>query len=211
MGLIELHQVAKTIKRRQLLHHVEASIERGSITTLEGINGSGKTLILKALLGLITVTGQVVVAGKTVSPQEAYPIKAGILIENPSLIDDFTAMKNLELLARLDPTIQPQQLDDLLTYFELTRFPTQKVRKFSLGMKQKLGIAEAFLGGYPLIVLDEPTNALDHNSIIKLIDLIQRFNANGSTFVIASHNHEFVEQVATHKLSVKEGTIQHES
>ena len=66
MGLIELHQVAKTIKRRQLLHHVEASIERGSITTLEGINGSGKTLILKALLGLITVTGQVVVAGKTV-------------------------------------------------------------------------------------------------------------------------------------------------
>ncbi len=179
MGLIELHQVAKTIKRRQLLHHVEASIERGSITTLEGINGSGKTLILKALLGLITVTGQVVVAGKTVSPQEAYPIKAGILIENPSLIDDFTAMKNLELLARLDPTIQPQQLDDLLTYFELTRFPTQKVRKFSLGMKQKLGIAEAFLGGYPLIVLDEPTNALDHDSIIKLIDLIQRFNANG--------------------------------
>ena len=189
MGLIELHQVAKTIKRRQLLHHVEASIERGSITTLEGINGSGKTLILKALLGLITVTGQVVVAGKTVSPQEAYPIKAGILIENPSLIDDFTAMKNLELLARLDPTIQPQQLDDLLTYFELT----------------------TFLGGYPLIVLDEPTNALDHDSIIKLIDLIQRFNANGSTFVIASHNHEFVEQVATHKLSVKEGTIQHES
>ncbi|MUW26091.1 ATP-binding cassette domain-containing protein [Lactobacillus rhamnosus] len=140
MGLIELHQVAKTIKRRQLLHHVEASIERGSITTLEGINGSGKTLILKALLGLITVTGQVVVAGKTVSPQEAYPIKAGILIENPSLIDDFTAMKNLELLARLDPTIQPQQLDDLLTYFELTRFPTQKVRKFSLGMKQSWGL-----------------------------------------------------------------------
>ena len=211
MGLIELHQVAKTIKRRQLLHHVEASIERGSITTLEGINGSGKTLILKALLGLITVTGQVVVAGKPVSPQEAYPIKAGILIENPSLIDDFTAMKNLELLARLDPTIQPQQLDDLLTYFELTRFPTQKVRKFSLGMKQKLGIAEAFLGGYPLIVLDEPTNALDHDSIIKLIALIQRFNANGSTFVIASHDHEFVEQVATQKLSVKEGTIQHES
>lgn len=72
-------------------------------------------------------------------------------------------------------------------------------------MKQKLGIAEAFLGGYPLIVLDEPTNALDHDSIIKLIALIQRFNANGSTFVIASHDHEFVEQVAAQKLSVKEG------
>lgn len=209
MAFIELHQVSKIIKHRELLHQVNAEIERGSITTLEGINGSG-TLILKALLGLMTVTGDVSVAGKSVNVQEAYPIKAGILIENPSLIDDFSAYKNLELLARLDTTLQPKQIHNLLDYFELTRFPEQKVRKFSLGMKQKLGIAEAFLGGYPLIILDEPTNALDHNSIIKLIQLIQAYNANGSTFIIASHDHDFVEQVATHKLFVKEGTISHE-
>ena len=158
----------------------------------------------------MTVTGDVSVAGKSVNVQEAYPIKAGILIENPSLIDDFSAYKNLELLARLDTTLQPKQIHNLLDYFELTRFPEQKVRKFSLGMKQKLGIAEAFLGGYPLIILDEPTNALDHNSIIKLIQLIQAYNANGTTFIIASHDHDFVEQVATHKLFVKEGTISHE-
>jgi len=210
MAFIELHQVSKIIKHRELLHQVNAEIERGSITTLEGINGSGKTLILKALLGLMTVTGDVSVAGKSVNVQEAYPIKAGILIENPSLIDDFSAYKNLELLARLDTTLQPKQIHNLLDYFELTRFPEQKVRKFSLGMKQKLGITEAFLGGYPLIILDEPTNALDHNSIIKLIQLIQAYNANGSTFIIASHDHDFVEQVATHKLFVKEGTISHE-
>ena len=207
MTFIELHQVAKVIKHRQLLHQVNAKIDRGNIATLEGINGSGKTLILKALLGLISVTGNVTVAGKNVRTQDDYPIKAGILIENPSLIDDFTAAKNLELLARLDPNIQSSQIQDLLTYFDLTRFPKQKVRKFSLGMKQKLGIAEAFLGGYPLIVLDEPTNALDHDAIGKLVKLIHDYHAKGATFIIASHDHDFVEQVATQKLLVKEGTI----
>ena len=210
MSFIELNEVGKVVKRRPLLHDVSADIPEGSITVLEGINGSGKTLILKAILGLINTSGEVIVNGKKMKVQEPYPIKAGILIENPSLIEEFTAHKNLELLAKLDPDIQEKQINDLLTYFDLTRFPKQKVKKFSLGMKQKLGIAQAFLGAYPLIVLDEPTNALDHESIGKLIRLIDGYNRKGSTFVIASHDHEFVNKVATQKLYVQEGTINHE-
>lgn len=210
MSFIELKQVGKVVKRRPLLHDVSADIPEGSITVLEGINGSGKTLILKTILGLINTSGKVIVNGKKMKVQEPYPIKAGILIENPSLIEEFTAHKNLELLAKLDPDIQEKQINDLLAYFDLTRFPKQKVKKFSLGMKQKLGIAQAFLGAYPLIVLDEPTNALDHESIVKLIRLIDDYNRKGSTFVIASHDHEFVNKVATQKLYVQEGTINHE-
>lgn len=210
MSFIELNEVGKVVKRRPLLHDVSADILEGSITVLEGINGSGKTLILKAILGLINTSGEVIVNGKKMKVQEPYPIKAGILIENPSLIEEFTAHKNLELLAKLDPDIQEKQINDLLAYFDLTRFPKQKVKKFSLGMKQKLGIAQAFLGAYPLIVLDEPTNALDHESIGKLIRLIDGYNRKGSTFVIASHDHEFVNKVATQKLYVQEGTINHE-
>lgn len=210
MGFIELKQVGKIVKKRPLLHDVSADIPEGSITVLEGINGSGKTLILKTILGLINTSGKVIVNGKKMKVQEPYPIKAGILIENPSLIEEFTAHKNLELLAKLDPDIQEKQINDLLAYFDLTRFPKQKVKKFSLGMKQKLGIAQAFLGAYPLIVLDEPTNALDHESIVKLIRLIDDYNRKGSTFVIASHDHEFVNKVATQKLYVQEGTINHE-
>ena len=210
MSFIELNEVGKVVKRRPLLHDVSADIPEGSITVLEGINGSGKTLILKAILGLINTSGEVIVNGKKMKVQEPYPIKAGILIENPSLIEEFTAHKNLELLAKLDPDIQEKQIKDLLAYFDLTRFPKQKVKKFSLGMKQKLGIAQAFLGAYPLIVLDEPTNALDHESIGKLIRLIDGYNRKGSTFVIASHDHEFVNKVATQKLYVQEGTINHE-
>ena len=210
MNLIELKQVGKKVKGRSLLHDINANILENSIAVLEGINGSGKTLILKALLGLITVTGEVKVRGKKMKVQDPYPIKAGILIENPSLIEDFNAYKNLELLAKLDPNIQEKQITELLEYFDLTRFPKQKVKKFSLGMKQKLGIAQAFLGAYPLIVLDEPTNALDHESIAKLVKLITKYNRAGSTFVIASHDHEFVNKVATQKLYVQEGTINHE-
>ncbi|MCT6902681.1 MAG: ATP-binding cassette domain-containing protein [Lactobacillus sp.] len=210
MSFIELNEVGKVVKRRPLLHDVSADIPEGSITVLEGINGSGKTLILKTILGLINTSGEVIVNSKKMKVQEPYPIKAGILIENPSLIEEFTAHKNLELLAKLDPDIQEKQINDLLAYFDLTRFPKQKVKKFSLGMKQKLGIAQAFLGAYPLIVLDEPTNALDHESIGKLIRLIDGYNRKGSTFVIASHDHEFVNKVATQKLYVQEGTINHE-
>ncbi len=210
MSFIELNEVGKVVKRRPLLHDVSADIPEGSITVLEGINGSGKTLILKAILGLINTSGEVIVNDKKMKVQDPYPIKAGILIENPSLIEEFTAHKNLELLAKLDPDIQEKQINDLLAYFDLTRFPKQKVKKFSLGMKQKLGIAQAFLGAYPLIVLDEPTNALDHESIGKLIRLIDGYNRKGSTFVIASHDHEFVNKVATQKLYVQEGTINHE-
>ncbi|RHW51417.1 ATP-binding cassette domain-containing protein [Lactobacillus sp. ESL0233] len=210
MSFIELKQVGKVVKKRALLHDINACIEQNSITTLEGINGSGKTLILKAILGLIKVTGSITVNGKLVKPEEPYPVKAGILIENPSLIEEFTAYQNLLLLAKLDSNIQIEEINYLLDYFDLSRFPKQKVKKFSLGMKQKLGIAQALLGKYPLIVLDEPTNALDQESIAKLVKLIHKYQHDGLTFLIATHDSNFVEQVATKELSVQEGTINYE-
>lgn len=211
MNLIELQNVSKEIKHQQLLHEINAGFANNSISTLQGINGSGKTLILKAILGLITVNGTVTVNGKLVKVTDPYPLKAGILIENPSLIEDFTAYRNLELLAKLDPRINLQEIDKLLTDFDLAQVPKQKVKKFSLGMKQKLGIAQAFLGSYPLIVLDEPTNALDQDSIQKLIALIHDYNQKGVTFIIASHDQNFVDEVATQKFLVKEGTILNET
>ncbi|RMC24358.1 MULTISPECIES: ATP-binding cassette domain-containing protein [unclassified Lactobacillus] len=210
MSFIELKQVGKVIKKQPLLHDINANIHQNSITVLEGINGSGKTLILKALLGLIKVTGSVLVNQQQVLPNKPFPVKAGILIEKPSLIEDFTAYKNLELLIKLDPSIPIGQINDLLQYFDLNRFPKQKVKKFSLGMKQKLGIAQAFLGEYPLIILDEPTNALDQKSILKLVDLIKSCNQRGTTFIIASHDLQFIDQVATSRLNVEEGTITYE-
>ncbi|MFC6164164.1 ATP-binding cassette domain-containing protein [Lactiplantibacillus dongliensis] len=207
MSLIELVKVSKKVKGQTLLNEVSLTIEGGEIAVFEGINGSGKTLILKAILGLIKTTGQVKIKGQVLKAGEAFPVQAGIMIESPSVIEEFTAKKNLALLAKLLPSVNDVQINQLLTQFELPNTGSKRVRKFSLGMRQKLGIAQAMLGVSELIILDEPTNALDAESVDNLVEYIHQLNQQGSTFLIASYDREFVAQVATRKFMVKAGQV----
>ena len=116
------------------------------IKAVEGIKGSGKTLIIEALLGLIKVSGTIKINGNIVDKTKPVHIKAGIMIENHSIIEEFNAYKNLDLLRQLDPEVHTEKITEQLTYFELNKCPKQKTKHFSLGMKQKLGIAQALLG-----------------------------------------------------------------
>ena len=205
MSFIELKNVEKTKRGRKLLSNINLQIDKGEIATIQGINGSGKTLLLKAILGILKTTGEVKVANQIVTPKDKFPIKAGILIENPSVINEFSAYKNLDLLAKLDSNILEKDILELLEYFDL---PNDKVKNFSLGMKQKFGISQAFLGKYPLIILDEPTNALDDDSIQKLVNLIKQYNEKYSTtFVIVSHDKDFVKEISTKQFIIEEGRI----
>lgn len=208
MAYITLEHVSKTIKKIQLLQGISMQIEKGDIVALEGINGSGKTLIIRAILGLIKTTGEIKVNGQVIHVGEKYPVKAGILIENPSLIEEFTAFRNLKLLAELQDNVTDDAIISLLKEFDLPYEGKQKVKKFSLGMKQKLGIAQALLGSNELVILDEPTNALDQNSIHKLKAYIKKINTQyNSTFVIASHDPQFIENLATKHFSVAGGVV----
>ena len=204
---IEFNNVSKEIKKRKLLNNVNFQVSEQSIIALEGINGSGKTLILEALLGLIKVSGTIKINGNIVDTTKPFPIKAGIMIENPSIIEEFNAYQNLDLLRQLDPEVHTEKITELLTYFELNKFPKQKTKHFSLGMKQKLGIAQALLGQYPLIILDVPTNALDADSLTKLKEKIINYQSKGTTFIIASHDHEFLKSIATKHLIVNDGRV----
>lgn len=208
MTYITLNHVSKTLKGTPLLQDVSVSINKGDIVALEGINGSGKTLIIRAILGLIKTSGEIKVDSKPVHIGEKYPVKAGILIENPSLIEEFTALTNLELLADLQDNVTQEDIISLLKEFNLPFQGKQKVKKFSLGMKQKLGIAQALIGNSELIILDEPTNALDQTSIQNLIRYIKKLNQElNITFIIASHDLPFIESLATKHFIVKEGTV----
>ncbi|MHC5252813.1 ABC transporter ATP-binding protein [Listeria kieliensis] len=208
MTYITLNHVSKTLKGTPLLQDISVSINKGDIVALEGINGSGKTLIIRAILGLIKTSGEIKVDGKPVHIGEKYPVKAGILIENPSLIEEFTALTNLELLADLQDNVTQEDIISLLKEFNLPFRGKQKVKKFSLGMKQKLGIAQALIGNSELIILDEPTNALDQTSIQNLIRYIKKLNQElNITFIIASHDLPFIEALATKHFIVKEGTV----
>lgn len=210
MVFIKLNSVSKEVKHRRLLNDVSLEIKKGEIASLEGINGSGKTLLLKAILGLIRTSGDVYVNDQKVLVQNRYPVRAGILIENPSLIENFSASKNLELLADLQTGITKDNIAELLAQFNLNQVAGEKVKNFSLGMKQKLGIAQALLGNNDLIILDEPTNALDTDSIENLIQIIRKINQTGSTFIIASHDHDFIQKISTHRFNVKEGEVDEE-
>ena len=115
---IEFNNVSKEIKKRKLLNNVNFQVSEQSIIALEGINGSGKTLILEALLGLIKVSGTIKINGNIVDTTKPFPIKAGIMIENPSIIEEFNAYQNLDLLRQLDPEVHTEKITELLTYFE---------------------------------------------------------------------------------------------
>ncbi|WP_225419830.1 ATP-binding cassette domain-containing protein [Levilactobacillus cerevisiae] len=207
MELIRLTNVRKQFGRQQVLRDVSFQIEVGTIAALMGINGSGKTLILKSMLGLMKTQGEITIKGVPLKVGRAYPVSAGIMIESPSVLPEFSAVTNLELIADLLPDVTNQAILDLLREFDLPTTRSAKVRNFSLGMKQKLGIAQAVLGGSELIVLDEPTNALDAASIEKLITYLRQLRTDGSTLVIASHDEAFVTAIADQRIRVEAGTI----
>ncbi|MFD1418000.1 ATP-binding cassette domain-containing protein [Companilactobacillus keshanensis] len=207
MSFIKLESVSKQIKGQLLIKNVTFQINKGEIATFEGINGSGKTLILKAILGLIKTNGNISINDQQVNVKNKYPISAGMLIEKPSLIEQLTAFQNLKLLAQLQDKISDDDIIKLLISLGLDGHIHQKVKHFSLGMKQKVGIAQALLGNNKLIVLDEPTNALDEESVASLINIIKDFNTSQTTFLITSHDSNFINQISTKPFIVRNGVI----
>ncbi|WP_125714185.1 ATP-binding cassette domain-containing protein [Companilactobacillus kedongensis] len=207
MILISLQSVSKKVKNRILIDNATLSINQGDIATFEGINGSGKTILLKAILGLIKTTGTIKVNDNLILTKDKYPIKAGILIENPSLIDNMTAFQNLNLLAQLQENISNNDIIELLESLGLSNNVHQMVKKFSLGMKQKVGIAQALLGENPLIILDEPTNALDETSIDNLIKKIKELKNKNITFLVTSHDKELIRKISTRRFVVRNGAV----
>lgn len=207
MKFIELEAVNKRLNDQLLIDNVNLKIDQGEIVTFEGINGSGKTIILKAILGLIKIDGKISIDQQIINPKIKYPISVGILIERPSLFENMTAFQNLKLLARLQDNVNNNDITQLLTLLGLKENIHQKVKKFSLGMKQKVGIAQALLGRNQLIVLDEPTNALDKESIESLVKIIKDFNTDKTTFLVTSHDAQFLQKISTKHFRIENGGI----
>ena len=193
--MIKLIDVLKEHQRNQLLKNINLEIERGKVYGFKGPNGSGKTMLLRAILGLIKVDGQVMINNEPLKFGSKYPLKVGVFIEKPSIITEFTALKNLKLVAALKGITDINEMTKYLVELGLDYKDKRKVRKYSLGMKQKVGIAQTLMGDPELIVLDEPTNALDRKSIEKLVQILEKLKQQGCTILIASHQFEDIESV----------------
>lgn len=206
--MIHANHLTKTIGRTTVLDDVTAVFANGRITGLQGINGSGKTMLIRAIAGLIKPTsGTITVDGQRLWKDIALPPSIGALIENPSFLDAYTGFVNLKMLASFRERATDTDLRSILQTVGLDPDDKRKYRKYSLGMKQRLGIAAAVMERPDVVLLDEPTNALDESGLAMLHDLIRAQRERGAVVVIASHDREFLLSLADEVYEFAEGHV----
>ena len=193
MGYLELRNVTKVIGPETVLDCVSFEVDRGQVVGLEGRNGSGKTMAMRVACGLIRPTeGCAVVDGRELWADAEFPPSVGLLIEGPALLDSCSARKNLELLASIKHVASASDIERSLERVGLDSHDRRHVRKYSLGMKQRAGIAMALMEAPDLLILDEPTNALDEGAREVLVKIIGEERARGAAALLSSHDSDFL-------------------
>lgn len=205
---VEVKNVSKVLDGNIILDSISCSLEAGKVYGLCGKNGSGKTMLLKAMCGLVRIDeGEIAVGGELLGKGHEFPEDVSALIENPGFIGNYSGMKNLVILSQIRKRIGQETIRTYMDRFQLDPDSGKKVKKYSLGMKQKLGIIAAFMENSRLILLDEPTNALDEESVKVLNEMIHEAGENGSTVVITSHDHEELKSVSDYMFRIESGKI----
>ena len=186
---MEVIEVSKVIRKHTVLDRVSCSMHSGKIYGIQGINGSGKTMLMRVLIGLIhPSSGKVLIDGKELGKELEFPKSIGFLLENPTFLDRYSGYQNLKMLASVKKIISDEEINKVLCLVGLDEEAAKKkYRKYSLGMKQRLGIAIALLNSPKLLILDEPTNGLDPIGIQELRSLIRSFPSKGITVILSSH------------------------
>ena len=203
-----VEDVTKTIRSRRVLQQISLQVSGGEVVGLEGVNGSGKTMLMRTVCGLVRPTsGRVVIDGEVIGKDRDMPQSLGVLIENPAFLDAYTGWENLELLARLRGTYIRAELEHILERVGLDPRDTRRYRAYSLGMRQRLGIAAAVMQRPDLLIFDEPTNALDADGVEMVIRLICEERDRGAAVIVACHDHTVMRRVADRIYHMVEGSI----
>lgn len=205
---IQTVNVSKKIGKNQVLKNISITMESGNIYGLQGINGSGKTMLMRMISGLIRPSaGKVYVDQKNISTEKRFPCSIGMLLENPSFLSNYTGFQNLKLLASLNNRITDRQICGTLQDVGLNPNDGRKYRKYSLGMKQRLGIAAAVMEAPELLILDEPMNALDSNGMELVSEMILREKHRGSLVILACHDMETLYALADKIFVLEDGKL----
>lgn len=205
---IIIENYTKKIKNATILDNINLSMEGGKIYGLKGKNGSGKTMLMRAICGLITPTqGSVSVDGNVIGKDISFPESIGLLIEYPGFVGSYSGFKNLKMIASINERITDEQVRDTIKQVGLDPFDKKAFRKYSLGMKQKLGIACAIMESPDIIILDEPVNALDESGVLMVRDILERHKQRGALIIIACHDKEELELLSDEIFVIEEGKI----
>lgn len=205
---IIVKSATKYIKKALILDDVNIQLTGGKIYGLKGPNGSGKTMLMRLLCGLIRPTsGEVWIDGKKLGKDMDFPESVGLLIENPAFLPNYTGYENLELLAQIRGKIGAEQICQSLMEVGLEPDDPRRYRKYSLGMKQRLGIAAAIMEKPDLLIVDEPTNALDDSGVEQICTILRRERERGALVVIACHDSLLLETLSDEIYKIYEGKV----
>lgn len=204
--MVELKNVNKSLSKRLILDNISYKFEYGKVYGLCGTNGSGKTMLLRAICGLIVPdSGEIAIDGKVLHKDISFPPSVGIVIENMTLLPGYNAFDNLKLIAQIKKVASDDDIKNAINRVGLKS--DLKVRKFSLGMKQRLNIAQAVFEKPKIILLDEPTNALDDSGVKLVYDIIKEEKERGALIIIATHHEEDLKEMCDVILRVSEGRL----
>lgn len=201
-------RVTKVIGKHKVIDQVSCTMQTGNITGLKGINGSGKTMMMRLIAGLIYPTeGQVIVDGKSVGKEISFPPSLGVMLESPSFLNPYSGYENLKLLAGINRRISTDEIEGALSRVGLLDNKDKAYKKYSLGMKQRLGIAAAIMEHPAVLLLDEPTNSLDESGVELVKQIVREEKDRGATVVLSCHDASVLEDLADEIIPIQGGKI----
>lgn len=205
---INIDNISKSFDKGLVLNNINLYFESGKVYGLKGRNGSGKTMLLRAISGLILPDkGTIKIDDKILGDDLSFPPSVGVLIENPGYIPELSGKENLRNIADIKSVVSDKEINEIMKYFDLEPESKKPVKKYSLGMKQKLGLCMAFMEDPELILLDEPMNALDEKAVNDLKDLILKKEKEGKLIIIASHDLEDLEELTNEIIEMQNGEV----
>lgn len=206
--MIKIENVTKVIKGKTILDNINFTFEQGTVYGLYGRNGSGKTMLLRLIAGLIFPTkGRVLFDDKVLHKDISFPPSVGVIIENTSLLPQYDAFTNLKILSKIKNIASDEDIKNAIELVGLNPESKDKVKTYSLGMRQKLAIAQAIFECPELLLIDEPTNALDEKSIDNIRKLLIDIKETGKTIIIASHNKDDLRILADITINMEDGRL----
>lgn len=208
MNGIEIKELSKVIRKNMVLDGISMKMIPGRIYGFRGINGSGKTMLMRCIIGLIHATeGSVIIDGKVIGKDIEFPESIGFLLENPAFLDGYTGLQNLRMLTSLKGGMSDEELIKLLERVGLKDAAGKKYKKYSLGMKQRLGIAAAVMENPDILVLDEPTNALDTEGIECVKKIILEQKERGALIILSCHDTDILINLSDEIFSLENGKV----
>jgi len=205
---LKVENLSKEIKNARILNNINLNLNKGKIYGFRGKNGSGKTMLFRALCGLIKPTeGRVEIDGQVLGENISFHESVGVVIEYPGFLPNLSGYENLKLISEINNKVGAKEIKEIISAVGLDPEDKKKFKKYSLGMKQRLGIAQALMENPELIILDEPTNALDSDAVLLIKELLINMKNNNKLILLASHDKEELEVLSDEIFYIENGSI----